>query len=470
MAFQKPKKLPQFSDLVSVLARSKGIDDALYQTVQEIINRLDQFIIASGGLGGGTGEGPQGPTGPPGPTPPLNETFITVNPEATLANHRQLIAGANITLNVATPNQIAISSSGGAGGGGMKYWGDYVPGTYNDGDIVIGPDGVAYVCTVDGTTTPPEPWPGVGVAVNETVDASYWVVSAHSKLTNERVLSALANGYVKSTGGEPSTVAIIPVAEGGTGANNPSNARTNLGVGTVGELFLNGNAGTFLNGSGNWSVPPIAGVPQRAVLFFDIPCPPGYTRVAAWDGYYVRMGPVHTAGGANTHQHGVGTYASVAHTHPAGTLSVPSHSHGAGTLAVDSHNHGNVTVGFGISGTTGGGGGHDHTFSGTTGGESAGQMNVDAGASGNMSRAPHTHGFSGTTANEANHTHSFSGSGSGSGATGNAAPAVNGTTSTQAAVTPTGSTGSGGGGAITGLSDAQPNLPLYVDFFACQKD
>jgi hypothetical protein len=33
------------------------------------------------------------------------------------------------------------------------------PKTYNDGDIVVF-DGIAYLCTKNGVTTPPEPWPG----------------------------------------------------------------------------------------------------------------------------------------------------------------------------------------------------------------------------------------------------------------------------------------------------------------------
>jgi hypothetical protein len=46
-------------------------------------------------------------------------------------------------------------------GANLEYLGNYVtPHTYNDGDIVVGSDGIAYLCTKDGTTTPPESWPG----------------------------------------------------------------------------------------------------------------------------------------------------------------------------------------------------------------------------------------------------------------------------------------------------------------------
>jgi hypothetical protein len=391
-------------------------------------------------------------------TAALAQSFVTVNAEASLANHRRLVAGNNVALSTATPGQLIISASGGGGtGGGMNldYLGDFAPGpVYNDGDIVIGADGIAYMCVVDGTTTPPEPWPGTGVAVNATVDASYWVVSGHAALTNERVMSALANGYVKSTGGEPSTVAVIPVAEGGTGATTASAARTNLGVGTVGPVNLSGDASTYLNGSGAWSTPQ--GVPSGSIIFFTTPCPPGYTRMSAWDGRYVRMGPSHATGGAASHSHGVGSYAMPSHTHPVGTLAVGSHSHSSGTLAVASHSHPNA-------GGTNAVADHVHAFSGTTGGESNGSAVMDAGGGMNCVRAPHTHTYGGNTVGSGGHSHTLTGS------TGTTAPDVAGNTGTATA-TVTGVSGATGPTAITGASDAQANAPLFVDFYACQKD
>ena len=193
MAFNKPKRPPQFSDLVSVLAQTKTLDNALYQTIQEIINRLDQFAIfvrdeivpttsVGGGTGGGTGggggsQGPTGPTGPQGPEGPkgdtgdtgpqgeqgdatdLIQTFITAANEPTLVNHRRLIGGSNILLDATVPGQMVVNAVV-PPGMNLDYLGDYTPATYNDGDIVIGADGIAYMCVVDGTTTPPEPWPG----------------------------------------------------------------------------------------------------------------------------------------------------------------------------------------------------------------------------------------------------------------------------------------------------------------------
>jgi hypothetical protein len=350
----------------------------------------------TGGDGGGGGVGPIGPAGPPGPTGPA---------------------------------------------AALEYLGDYVSGpAYRDGDIVVATDGNAYMCVVDGTTTPPEPWPGGGIAVNATVDASYWVVSAHGALTNARVLSALANGYVKSTAGEPSTVALIPITDGGTGASSTAEARTNLGIGSVGVLDLNGNAATYLNGAGTWTTP--SGVPSGSIIFFTTPCPAGYTRVAAWDGRYVRMGPSHTTGGAATHQHGPGSYASQGHTHPLGTLAVASHRHDSGTLGVASHTH---SIGD-----------HSHSF-GATSGTGGGGISVSSGGFGPVSYASHTHSVTGTT-----------GTGGG-GSSGSASPDVAGDTGyTTPAIS--GAMGSAGAAAITGASDAQANAPLYVDFYACQKN
>ena len=395
------------------------------------------------------------------------QTFVTADPEtATLPHSRQLKAGTNVTLDKTTPGWLVVNAAGSGGGpGGMNldYLGDYVPGPiYNDGDIVIAADGVAYMCVVDGTTTPPEPWPGTGVAVNATVDATYWVVSGHAALTNERVMSNLANGYVKSIFGEPSTVAIIPVAEGGTGASTPSNARTNLGVGNVGTLNTNGNANTYLNGTGAWTVPPQnPGVPTGAIILMTVPCPPGYTRVSAWDGRYVRMGPALASGGSASHSHGPGSYAAPAHTHTDGSYSVANHAHSSGSLTVASHTHGSVSVS--ISGNTGASGAHAH--SGTTGGESNGSAVMDAGGGMNCVRAPHVHNFSTNTV--ADHSHSFSGSGSG--ATGSASPDVTGDTG-QSTADVTGVSGPASATALTGASDARANDPLYVDLYACQKD
>ena len=361
----------------------------------------------------------------------------------------------------------ADAPTGGGGGMNLDYLGAYTtPKTYNDGDIVIGADGIAYLCVVDGTTTPPEPWPGVGIATSVgppgppgppgadaaiVSDAKYWTAGAHAVLSAERNLAALANGYVKSTAGEPSTVAVIPVAEGGTGATAAAAARSNLGVGNVGTLNLPGGTSTFLRADGQFAAIP-DGMPSGAIILsLQAACPPGYTRIATMDGYFPRSNSVAGgSGGASSHQHGVGSYAAPGHAHDAGTLATASHSHG-----------GRVDINLNTSDA----GSHGHSFSGS------------GTASGTTSQASHGNpagGGSAFTAGNVDHTHTYNANVDISGSTGGVgdhhhnvsgfagisgdAPAVSG------------STGVAGALAITGASDLAVHTPLFVDFLFCQKN
>jgi microcystin-dependent protein len=150
-----------------------------------------------------------------------------------------------------------------------------------------------------------------------------------------------------------------------------------------------------------------------------------------------------SVGGAIDHVHAEGahthTIAAHAHTVASHVHSGASHTHGysGGTSADGNHDHGGTQQ-------TGLNADHSHSFSGggTTGGENAGTMNVDAGNSGLMARAGHGHdfGYSGNTSHvniglthghninfSGNHGHTFSGTtdaGSSGGNTGAAAPAT----------------------------------------------
>ena len=349
----------------------------------------------------------------------------------------------------------------------LDYLGAFASGpVYNDGDIVIADDGIAYMCVVDGTTTPPEPWPGVGIAspigppgpqgekgdkgdpgtpATIVADATYWTVTPHAALVNERALNSLANGYVKSTSGEPSTVSVIPVSEGGTGAVEPTQARANLGVGNVGTLNINGDPNAYLRGDGQWGYLPQQ-IPAGLVAIFWQACPPGWARVTSWDGLFLRSAATYGAtGGATQHQHGPGT------------LTVANHAHGASGLYGPSHSHG-----FSMSAGTTNAGDHSHhatlTVNATTGPGNNSTMNTDAGSNAYMSRENHTHIISGNadgnTDSAGTHSHSVSYSGNTSnsgdagigGQTAGAAPAVN-----------------------AGVTDLAPNYPPFVDVVYCYK-
>jgi hypothetical protein len=56
----------------------------------------------------------------------------------------------------------------------MQYVGAYNPATtYNDGDYVIGPDGITYVCVVNGTVgIAPTPWPVTSIPYGTTLPSS----------------------------------------------------------------------------------------------------------------------------------------------------------------------------------------------------------------------------------------------------------------------------------------------------------
>jgi hypothetical protein len=117
-------------------------------------------------------------------------------------------------------------------------------------------------------------------------------------------------------------------------------AAARLGNGTT-------NSSTYLRGDSQWvPIPaPVDPFPSGLVVISPIPCPPGWTRVVAWDGLFLRSGPVvGVTGGATNHSHSVGSLAVPDHTHGPGSYQSPGHSHGGSTGPV------NVTVG--VSGNT----------------------------------------------------------------------------------------------------------------------
>lgn len=92
----------------------------------------------------------------------------------------------------------------------------------------------------------------------------------------------------------------VAVANGGTGATTAAGARAALGVGSVGTLNTNANAGTYLNGNGAWST-PTASVPTGTWCGFSCDatvystcqgldpftgCPSGYTKRTMYYGCY----------------------------------------------------------------------------------------------------------------------------------------------------------------------------------------
>ena len=106
--------------------------------------------FSSGGAGPMGPPGPAGPQGIQGPTGPqgIQGPIGLTGPEGPEGD-----AGAQGI-------QGPVGPQGPAGtGADLEYLGDYTPVTYNSGDIVVGADGITYMCVKDGTATPPEAWP-----------------------------------------------------------------------------------------------------------------------------------------------------------------------------------------------------------------------------------------------------------------------------------------------------------------------
>jgi len=259
MPFRPPRKAPQFADLKVILAQTKDTEDPLYQVVQEIIERLATFqfdvLAAAVGTGGGGGGGGGGATG--------FATYLTKNDEtAALPNSLQFLARYGLKFDDSVAHKRTIDLD-------LEYLGDFVAGPlYSDGDVVVGPDNIAYLC-VRPTNDPPVTWPGVGIATvtgppgppgptgpqgiqgpigpqgpqgpagptgGAVADATYWTVSPHAGLSQERALNGLGTGYVRSTVGEPSVVPTIPLTDT-TGILPDNRLTSNVALKNIDNLF-----------------------------------------------------------------------------------------------------------------------------------------------------------------------------------------------------------------------------------------
>ena len=119
MAYQKPRKQPEFADLKGILAQTKTeLSNATYQTLAVLIDRLTQLqLVTKEQLADiNNSISAQGDT-------ILNIiadkhlSFITALDESLKSpNSNQLLAGSGIVLDYSVPNKLTISSTGGSGG------------------------------------------------------------------------------------------------------------------------------------------------------------------------------------------------------------------------------------------------------------------------------------------------------------------------------------------------------------------
>lgn len=404
MAYRPPRKPPEFADLKIVLARTKGVDSALYQVIQEIIDRLAWFqfdtveAIPDSGGGGGGGGGEGGATS--------FATYLTRNDEtAALPNSLQFQARYGLRLDRTVPKKEIIDLD-------LEYLGNFTPGPlYSDGDIIVAADGIAYLC-VKPTNEEPAMWPGVGMASAVGPPGPVGPMGPQGPV-----------GPIGLTGPQGAT--------GATGATGLTGAQGPQGIqGPVGPIGATGPQGPQgIQGPQG----PAGSIPSGLIVLSLSPCPPGFSRVSAWDGRFLRSGPPGNTGGSETH------------THTAGGMYADSHNHGGET--------GDVTVY--VSGQTGGGGDHVHRVvvhqGAVTQGNNNGNQDIDHGTSGTVSNANHTHNFGidfeVDTDTRGDHSHSF-----GAGGTGR------------------GSIGYSGNLGIGGTSSSANHLPPYIDMYFCQKD
>jgi hypothetical protein len=111
MPFKPPKKPPQFADLKGILAQSKDTENATYQTVEQIIERLEQLKnLHEDKISAINDE-----------ISAINKNaasrFATYhtkqNETAILPNSIRLLPGTGITFDDTVPHERTISSSGG---------------------------------------------------------------------------------------------------------------------------------------------------------------------------------------------------------------------------------------------------------------------------------------------------------------------------------------------------------------------
>lgn len=112
MPFYPPKKAPRFSDLKGILAQTKQTENPLYQTIQILIERLEQTQDLTNEKFATLLD----PANPNANNAPKAASYHTKNDERTvLPNSIQLLAGLGISFDDSVLGKRTISSSSGTG-------------------------------------------------------------------------------------------------------------------------------------------------------------------------------------------------------------------------------------------------------------------------------------------------------------------------------------------------------------------
>lgn len=99
----------------------------------------------------------------------------------------------------------------------------------------------------------------------------------------DSVSGAKITGTVASASTAGNVTGVVALANGGTGASDPANARTNLGLGSLATVTPTGtaNGSTFLNGNNAWTSPVTSEITASIITQFSIDDRSGWTHVEA---------------------------------------------------------------------------------------------------------------------------------------------------------------------------------------------
>jgi hypothetical protein len=141
MTFTPKPKQPEFASLKGILAQSKAKkDDALYKTVQYLIERMTRFQTAINGDVIDVNASVNTVNSAVNVTADKTRTYLTSENEAlNLPNSRKLIAGTGIVFNDLIANQRTIST---------VSLGDHVPMATGAEPLEIMSDGAGHVFLV----------------------------------------------------------------------------------------------------------------------------------------------------------------------------------------------------------------------------------------------------------------------------------------------------------------------------------
>jgi trimeric autotransporter adhesin len=324
--------------------------------------------VASGGSGTVTsitaGTGLSGGTITTSGTIAINNTTVTAaaygsaNTVATFTVNAQgqLTAASNVAINIASANVTGLGTMATQNAGTVTITG----GTINSVSFTNGSYANANITSI-------------AVAFPNNFLANSSTTLGNATLTLGGTTSTVGNLTLTNT--TISSVSTpITAAQGGTGLTTLTNNNVILGNATASVKFVApGTAGNVLTSDGTtWSSSAAGGGSSfpagTLMLFQQTAAPTGWTKQTTHDNKALRVVSGTAASGGS-----VAFTTAFASQTPAGTVGsttlttaqMPSHTHAGGATDIAGGDGCSVKAGTTTTGATGGGGSHNHTFTGT---------------------------------------------------------------------------------------------------------